>query len=206
MAPEDNRNRYGADFTEPPPQNLLLLSLISAVFYLSVSLVIFYVTRDYGIYQAFGHGYSFRIQILTGIVAGCIGAALIGVLMKRHPVSDVLDDFYIFRYVSGVKFSAFDRVQLSFFAGVGEELLFRGAIQPVLGIWITSVIFVGIHGYFKFRSAGHLLFGAMMFGLSMGLGYIFEHAGLVAAMTAHAVYDVIVLKLVQKAKPWMGTE
>jgi membrane protease YdiL (CAAX protease family) len=41
----------------------------------------------------------------------------------------------------------------------------------------------------------------MMFGLSMGLGYLFEEAGLIAAMTAHAVYDIIMLKLVQGRHP-----
>ena len=33
-----------------------------------------------------------------------------------------------------------------------------------------------------------------MFGLSMGLGYLFEEAGLIAAMVAHAVYDLTMLK------------
>ncbi|MBK7566807.1 MAG: CPBP family intramembrane metalloprotease [Bacteroidetes bacterium] len=31
---------------------------------------------------------------------------------------------------------------LSFCAGVGEELLFRGAIQPWLGIWLTALLFI----------------------------------------------------------------
>lgn len=92
----------------------------------------------------------------------------------------------------------FDRWQLSLFAGAGEELLFRGAIQPLLGIWVTSAIFIGIHGYFKFTSIGHIIFGVMMFSLSIMLGYLFEHAGLIAAMSAHAIYDVIMLKMVQK--------
>jgi len=76
-----------------------------------------------------------------------------------------------------------------------SHIIILGAfIQPLLGIWITSIIFVGLHGYFKFKSARHIIFGVLMFGLSMGLGYLFEEAGLIAAMVAHAVYDLIMLK------------
>ena len=76
-----------------------------------------------------------------------------------------------------------------------SHIIILGAfIQPLLGIWITSIIFVGLHGYFKFKSAGHIIFGVLMFGLSMGLGYLFEEAGLIAAMVAHAVYDLTMLK------------
>ena len=178
-------------------RNLFFLSLTSTAVYLLLSLIIFYFFRESDIWEAFSHGFSINNQILIGIVSGCCGAAVIGFIINRPPVSDVLNDFYIVEAVSKMKFSNFDRIQLSLFAGTGEELLFRGAIQPLLGIWLTSIIFVGLHGYFKFKSIGHFIFGAMMFGLSMGLGYLFEEAGLIAAMSAHAVYDIIMLKLVQ---------
>ncbi len=38
-----------------------------------------------------------------------------------------------------------DVVFLAFVSSVGEELLFRGAIQPFLGVWLTSVIFALLH-------------------------------------------------------------
>lgn len=76
---------------------------------------------------------------------------------------------------------------------MGEELLFRGAIQPLIGIWFTSLIFIAIHGYIGFRSFGQALFTLLLFGLSMLLGWLFMVIGLVAAMTAHAVYDLLML-------------
>lgn len=176
----------------------LVLSLTSAAVYLALAYVIFYFFYDSKTDHVFVHGLSIGNQLGTGVVSGGIGAAIIWFIMNRPPVSGVLNDFYIIRMVSQTRLSLFDRVQLSLFAGAGEELLFRGAIQPLLGIWITSVIFVAIHGYFKFKSPGHLLFGGIMFGLSMGLGYLFEHAGLIAAMSAHATYDVIMLRSVSK--------
>jgi uncharacterized protein len=174
-------------------KKLLTMSVISFVIYVSVAWLIYWLFIDDHLMTAFEHGLPVLDQIGTGVIAGFAAAGLIMFLSGREPLASVLDDFAIFRAISEIKFSPFDRIQISLFAGVGEEILFRGAIQPLLGIWLTSVIFIGIHGYFKFKSAGHIFFGLMMFGLSVMLGYLFEIAGLVAAMTAHAVYDVVML-------------
>lgn len=177
--------------------NLLLLSIISAVTYLLLAFLIFKYFHGETLKASFEHGYSTFTQLIIGIVSGSAAAVAIGFVIRKPPVSEILHDFYIVDMISQMELSNFDRIQLSAFAGVGEELLFRGAIQPLLGIWVTSFIFIAIHGYFKFKSVGHMLFGLTMFGLSILLGYLFEYSGLIAAMTAHAVYDVIMLKLVQ---------
>lgn len=182
---------------EHRPIELLILSIFSAAVYLMLAFLIFRYLHGAGFAEAFEHGYSIQNQLFIGIAGGGAAAAVIGFIASRPPVSEVLQDFYIVEMISQLRLSAFDRFQLSAFAGVGEELLFRGAIQPLIGIWITSFIFVGIHGYFKFKSSGHILFGISMFGLSALLGYLFEYAGLISAMTAHAVYDIIMLKFLQ---------
>ena len=180
--------------------NLLLLSILSATAYLLLTFLIYRYVHEENLKSVFEHGYPVTIQLLIGIISGGAAAGIIGFTINRPPISEILHDFYIVDMVSKLKLSRFDRIQLSAFAGVGEELLFRGAIQPLLGIWITSFIFIGIHGYFKFTSVGHMLFGLTMFGLSMLLGYLFEYSGLIAAMSAHAVYDVIMLRMVQVEK------
>lgn len=108
-----------------------------------------------------------------------------------------MSDYSVFKALSKANFSFFDNTQISIFAGAGEELLFRGAIQPLLGNTFTSMIFIAIHGYFKFRSSGHILFGVMMFGLSFMLGLLYEEVGLISAMFAHAMYDLIKLQIIQ---------
>lgn len=178
-------------------QELLILSVLSFFIYLMAALLIIHYFHDDGLFRVFEHGFSITGQLFTGTVAGSLAAALIRFISTRRPVSGVLDDFYIYRTISSLRLSRFDRIQLSLFAGTGEELLFRGAIQPVLGIWFTSFIFVAMHGYVSFKSRGHLLFTAMMFALSMLLGYLFIYAGLIAAMIAHAVYDAIMLNSVK---------
>ncbi|GAA5522345.1 CPBP family intramembrane metalloprotease [Aliifodinibius salicampi] len=183
-----------------PSREWLILSLMSFAVYLGISYLVFYFFHDTGPVKAYGHGLSVINQLITGIGSGVIGSAIIWIAINQAAVSKVLDDFYIIKMVRQSRLTSFDCMQLSFFAGAGEELLFRGAIQPLLGIWVTSVIFVGLHGYFKFKSPGHIIFGGIMFGLSAGLGYLFEYAGLIAAMSAHATYDVIMLKLISYEK------
>jgi len=194
----DDQQVEAESLSELSSHSLLFLSAASATIYLLLALLIFYFFYEGNLLSAFDHGLSLTGQLATGLSTGSVAALVIIWAAGRSPVSDVLDDFYLVREISKTRFSRFDRIQLSLFAGTGEELLFRGAIQPLLGIWFTSGIFVAIHGYFKFQKIGHLVFGALMFGLSMLLGYLFEYAGLVAAMSAHAVYDMLMLWWVQE--------
>lgn len=194
-APDEVRNLVANDLST---RNLLGMSILSFLLYLGLALLLFYLFYENGLYSAFQYGYSVSIQLIVGILSGAAAAGVIMRISSRAPVSEVLDDFAIFKIISGAKFSTFDRIQISLFAGAGEELLFRGALQPLAGIWLTSLFFIAIHGYFKFKSAGHIFFGFMMFSLSMVLGWLFEIAGLLAAMTAHAVYDMVMLWWVRK--------
>ncbi len=182
---------------------LLLLSLSSAVIYASLALAILHFYHDGPISTLFAHGYGTGAQLVAGVLFGVLAAAGVSYVIWRTPISGILKDYAIVEMVMQMRFTRFDRIQISLFAGVGEELLFRGAMQPVLGIWLTSLLFVGMHGYFKFRSPRHILFGAMMFALSVGLGLLYERAGLIAAMTAHAVYDLVMLELSHRfPAPW----
>lgn len=169
------------------------MSLASLVFYLFVATILFYFFHEGGLVEAFDSEFATWLQLLAGAGAGILSAGVIIFFSSVSPMKDVLDDFAIFRIISRTEFSWSDRIQISFFAGVGEELLFRGAIQPLIGIWFTSLIFIAIHGYISFKSAGHILFTVLLFGLSMMLGYLFMFVGLIAAMTAHAVYDFMML-------------
>ncbi len=93
-----------------------------------------------------------------------------------------------------------DAVFFSFCAGFGEEVFFRGAIQPLLtgwlgsmdmGVWITSVVFVAIHGYLNPTSLSVFAYGVLMVLMSAGLGYLCEWYGLIAAIMGHFLFDVV---------------
>ncbi len=69
-------------------------------------------------------------------------------------------------------------------AGVGEETLFRGAVQPALGITLTSVLWVSLHVQY-----GPSLILGYIFVLSIGLGILRKHINTTATFLAHTVYN-----------------
>lgn len=78
-------------------------------------------------------------------------------------------------------------------AGVGEELLFRGALQYWLGIPATAVLFVALHGYLDPRDRRILAYGAFMTAAMLLFGWQASRQGLIAPITAHMVIDAVLL-------------
>ena len=83
--------------------------------------------------------------------------------------------------------------------GIAEELLFRAAIQPLVGVTVASLIFAAVHwNYAAVRGSRETIaFSALAFALvfvvSVVLGHLFVVFGLSAAILAHASYDIVVL-------------
>jgi len=71
-------------------------------------------------------------------------------------------------------------------AGLGEETLFRGAVQPALGIIPTSVLFASMHVQY-----GPSLLLGYIFVLSVGLGYLRRRYNTTASFLAHAGYNFV---------------
>lgn len=85
-------------------------------------------------------------------------------------------------------------VLVSLAAGVGEELFFRGAVQPVFGIYLTSAFFAVIHTQYAFTYAT-----ALILIVGVGLGWLRQRYGTVAAMVAHFTYNFVQLFLLYLA-------
>jgi hypothetical protein len=87
-----------------------------------------------------------------------------------------------------------DVVVLVVLAGVGEEILFRGAIQQEIGLWGASVLFGILHG--PSRSLWVLAVWATLMGAALGL--LYQASGnLVVPALAHALYDGVALGYVK---------
>ncbi len=69
-------------------------------------------------------------------------------------------------------------------AGIGEELLFRGAAQPKLGLVFTSLLFAAIHTQYAISPA---LIQVFVLGLLLGLTR--QRANTTTAIAAHAAYN-----------------
>ena len=91
-------------------------------------------------------------------------------------------------------------VGVSLAAGVGEELLFRGAVQAEFGVMAASVLF----GLAHISGRSSLVFGLWVAIMGFGLGGLAHAAGgLLAPIVAHTVYDAIAISYIRWA-PEMG--
>lgn len=97
---------------------------------------------------------------------------------------------------------------ISMLAGIGEELLFRGALQtwlhsvigPLTAIVLSSLVFGLLHALTWYYFIFTLL-------LSLVLGSIFYHTqNMILLVTIHAVYDIIALGVIAKAPHLLGVK
>lgn len=77
-------------------------------------------------------------------------------------------------------------VVLGLSAGLGEELLLRGAIQPRFGMVVTAALFALLHTQYGFS---WIIVG--LFGVGLLLGYERRRFGTTAAILTHAIYNAI---------------
>jgi membrane protease YdiL (CAAX protease family) len=85
-------------------------------------------------------------------------------------------------------------VGVSLAAGVGEELLFRGAVQAEFGLAIASVLF----GLAHIGGRSSVVFGLWVAVMGFGLGGLAHAAGgLLAPIVAHAAYDAMAISFIR---------
>jgi len=94
--------------------------------------------------------------------------------------------------INNFNLNLLDAFLIPIIAGICEEILFRGVLQPMLGIWLTSFIFIFLHGYFNPASWRMCVFGILMYGLSLILGLIYIKYGLITVIIFHIVYDTTI--------------
>lgn len=75
-------------------------------------------------------------------------------------------------------------------AGVGEEIAFRGALQPIFGLWWTAIFFTLIHMQYTLSPAAIIIFV-----VALALGYLRRYYGLYTVILTHFVYNAIQLLL-----------
>lgn len=139
-------------------------------------------------------------QLLCGLVLSALAAVVSYVSFRLTAKSEATANT-ITAY-GRLDLSGLNPVWISLAAAIGEELLFRAALQPLLGVWITSVIFLLTHTpVYQFRrlNKATLVQAAGVFGVSVVLGFIYQNVGLLAAMMVHTALDVVGLYVVRNA-------
>lgn len=127
---------------------------------------------------------------LAGVLAAFV-AANIGGLLTQWLQPDVVDSLEnsMEAMTSGVT-TPFVALVLALSSGIGEEVLFRGAIQPRLGMVLSAVLFTFLHAQYGFT---WVLLGLFLIG--MIFGWLAKRYGTMAAVVAHVVYNLAVVIL-----------
>jgi len=129
------------------------------------------------------------IPVALGFVVLClvaaVGAGLLAQIYQPGVTEDVND---VTRDLSSNIQNPIGAIVLGLSAGIGEELLFRGALQPRFGIVLTAGIFAVIHGQYGFNL---IILG--LFGIGLLLGLERKYFGTVAAIITHATFNAFVV-------------
>jgi membrane protease YdiL (CAAX protease family) len=86
-------------------------------------------------------------------------------------------------------------------AGVSEEWLFRGVVQPLAGLPIASLVFGLVH------LGGRMMLPFAVWAAGMGMllgGLAMITGGLIAPIVAHGVYDMLALEYIRRTRSARG--
>ena len=134
------------------------------------------------------------LQIVTGILIGMILGIIMAYIAKKVNYFNIIKKL-IMDLIYEFKINFFDIFLIAFLAGFCEEILFRGVLQEILGIFLSSFVFIFLHGYFNPFSLNITVWGCIMYCLSLGIGFLYENYGIFAAISFHFSFDFIVLYL-----------
>jgi len=138
------------------------------------------------------------LQIILGSAIGII-TAMAGWQIVELPFLIPTKVFFV-NLIKPLKLSFLEILLISICAGVGEELFFRGAVQPYLGVWFTAILFVLFHGYLNPLNLPLMVYGLYMVLVIGVLGLFTEFYGIFTAMIAHTLIDVILLFRLSRAE------
>ncbi|MGO4503412.1 MULTISPECIES: CPBP family intramembrane glutamic endopeptidase [unclassified Dyella] len=165
----------------------------------TLALALLYMRRS-SIWTIFTAGQSMALQVGFGLAIGASSASMAWIaysLQRSNSSTKSVVTSY-----SRLDLGGWNPILLSFAAGIGEELLFRAALQPVLGMVLTSLIFVAAHvrAYqMKALTRTTLTQAISLFASSIFLGVIFQYIGLIAAILVHILIDIAGLYSVRYA-------
>lgn len=122
-------------------------------------------------------------------VAGCFVLSVIGSLLTRYFQPGLFDTLQksIPDLTSGIR-NPLGAALLGLTAGIGEEMLFRGAIQPRFGIFLTAILFALLHSQYGWT---WVIVG--LFGIGILLGIERKYFGTTTSIITHALYNFLVV-------------
>jgi membrane protease YdiL (CAAX protease family) len=129
--------------------------------------------------------------IAAGAVLGALIAGAMMVAIKFSPSLARLLPDHVVRFLQNLHWWQAALVALA--AGIGEEILFRGALQPSFGLIPASLLFGLMHPV----NALYIAVAAVM-GFVLGSAFALSDS-LYLVITAHATYDLIMIEKVRRS-------
>jgi membrane protease YdiL (CAAX protease family) len=132
------------------------------------------------------------LGIATGVAVVKGGSHLYDLVNSFTPADCRLQQERVFEHLAGPARHWYAQLAIGVAAGTGEELLFRGALQPRVGILLASLLWASFH--LQYTCHG-LPSASNLYILVLGLvfGALRRWFGLGAAIAAHAAYDSTIL-------------
>lgn len=134
---------------------------------------------------------SIYLQILIGLAIGAVFAYFAQYITTRPFFKETKD--YYDQILDSINVNYFGMFFIAISAGIGEELMFRGFVQHWLGISVTAVLFVMLHGYLNPQKKPLFLYGIYVTFFAVIMGLLAKYLGIVSAMAAHFIFDFILL-------------
>ncbi|MCH2232990.1 MAG: CPBP family intramembrane metalloprotease [Crocinitomicaceae bacterium] len=170
--------------------SLWFLGLITLIVFPILAWLILWL-RDIPLFSIFEISQK-EVYSLPAFAAYGIIFALFIIWFTEHPFFEKSMKRYK-NLLSQFKINYFYAVFLAICAGVGEEIFFRGAVQPLLGIILTAFVFVAVHGYYDFKNWKVNLFAIALTGFIVLIGWGAAEYSLWHAILPHFTYDLVLL-------------
>ena len=127
-------------------------------------------------------------EITLGIITGLLSTGLAWLMGNHIPVIEKIRDDLI-RLFNFEAMTPSHALLFGVLAAFPEEIFFRGALQPLLGLWLTALIFGALH-------AVSMTYFIYTFFAGIGLGLLVNWRGdLWASTAAHFSYDAALFML-----------
>jgi membrane protease YdiL (CAAX protease family) len=181
---------------QPEPEDAGEVALIDLISQFSAFTVLAYVLVGVGIWRSFpeathrlGLSWPTRRQVLVGVGGFLVGMVVMVVAGVLTTVFQPDFNEEINQATQGITDSVSNPIGAIFFglgAGISEELLLRGALQPRYGLLLSSVLFALLHNQY---GISFVLAGVFTMGLILGLER--KYFGTTAAIITHAIFNTI---------------
>lgn len=190
MSDEDETSRATEDPSEPNPQGFVRSALVFYGLMGCAALLWRMAVPGQSILhpstEAATDASSLSAAVLAGLVVGLIAVLVSELLTRWTDLGEALADV-LGEGLAGI--GTADAILLALASGIAEEMLFRGALQPAVGLFWASLIFGACHFLPRKELALWSVYAVLM---GFAFGWLYEWTGhLVAPIAAHALVNGI---------------